>query len=998
MIHPKEGGLVGKNISHYKILEKLGGGGMGIVYKAQDLNLDRFVALKFLPPTFSLDEETKQRFIHEAKAASSLQHQNICTIHEIDETDDGQLFMCMDCYEGETLRKKIKSELLKIDEAVDILIQVSQGLSAANEKGIIHRDIKPANIFITVRNEIKLLDFGLAKCSAYTQITKMNSTKGTIAYISPEQAQGKEVTHQSDIWSLGVVMYEMLTGQLPFKGDVDQVIIYSILDKEPEKITSINSEIPLELENIVRKALEKNLELRYQNIEEMLADLISYKNKSLGLSSRPIINKRKGKSKRLKTAIISALIVLVAAVVFYFIKPDFFKGLKNDIPISLAVISFDNQTGDSSYNYLQKAIPNLLITNLEQAKYLNVTTWERMHDLLKQVGKGEVEIIDKNLAFELCRMDGIDAIVLGSFVKAGDVFVTDVKVLDASSKKLLKSSNIKSEGVQSILESQIDYLSDEIVKGIGLSARDIESVKLRIADVSTKSMEAYKYFLKGRELYDKNYNDDACKQLEKAIELDSTFALAHLYLAWVYGNLRYVAKEEKAFEKAKAFSKKATEKEKLYIEAYYAGRIENLPEKRFSIFKQMAKKFPKEKRVYISLGFQYRMRQMYKEAIINFNKALELDPEFSNAYNFLAYTYSEMGNYEKAIEHFKRYAFLSPGDANPFDSMGDLYFKLGELDNAITKFKEAVEIKPGFDSGFRIAYIYALKEDYPEAMKWLDNFITLNPSPGKKAQGYLWKGFYHAFLGQYTQSLIDLSKVKELMKEAGNEYGVAVATMTSGCVHLEMIEYKLSRSCFEEFQDVVKEFLYSFDFLASIQMLTRLDILEGKIDSAKSKLAVSEPLILKLLEKNKYWEMYFKSSRNCLLMEIMLAEHDFKNAVALGEKQDSLEMVSMGIKDLIARNMPFLQDVLARAYYMNDELDKAIAEYKRLITFDPKSKDRRLINPKYHYCLAKLYVEKGWKEKAIGEFEKFLELWKDADKDLPEPIDAKNRLAKLVAK
>ena len=723
---------------------------MGIVYKAQDLNLDRFVALKFLPPTFSLDEETKQRFIHEAKAASALQHQNICTIHEIDETYDGQLFICMDCYEGETLRKKIKSGLLKIDEAVEISIQVSQGLSAAHEKGIIHRDIKPANIFITDRNELKILDFGLAKNSAYTQITKLNSTKGTIAYISPEQAQGKEATHQSDIWSLGVVIYEMLTGRLPFEGDIDQVIIYSILDKEPEKITSLNPEIPLELENIVSKALEKKPESRYQNIEEMLADLMSFKNKSSGLNSGQFISKRKGKSKRLKTAIISTLTVFVATVVFYFIKPNFFSGLKNDIPISIAVISFENQTGDSSYNYLQNAIPNLLITNLEQAEYLHVTTWERMHDLLKQIGKGEVEVIDKDLAFELCRMDGIDAIVLGSFIKAGDVFVTDVKVLDASSKKLLKSTNTRSEGLASILESQIDYLSDEIVKGIGLSARDIESVKLRIADVSTKSMEAYKYFLNGRELYDKNYNDDACKQLEKAIELDSTFALAHLYLAWVYGNLRFVAKEEKAFEKAKAFSERATEKERLYIEAYYAGRIESLPEKRFNILKLMAQKFPKEKRVYISLGFQYRMRQMYEETIINFNEALELDPEFSNAYNFLAYTYAEMGNYKKAIEYFKRYASLSPGDANPFDSMGDLYFKLGELDNAIAKFKEALKIKPGFDSGYRIAYLYALKEDYTEAMKWLDNFITSNPSPGKKAQGYQWKGIYYLLLGNYT--------------------------------------------------------------------------------------------------------------------------------------------------------------------------------------------------------------------------------------------------------
>jgi serine/threonine protein kinase len=439
--------MIGKTISHYKILEKLGGGGMGVVYKAEDLKLDRLVALKFLPPAFYQDKEAKQRFINEAKAASSLQHQNICTIHEIDETDDGQLFICMDCYEGQTIKQKIKSGLLKIDEAVDISIQVSQGLLAAHEKGIIHRDIKPANIFITEKNEVKILDFGLAKSSEHTKITRIDSTKGTIAYISPEQAMGKEATQQSDIWSLGVVMYEMLTGQLPFKGDVDQVIIYSILDKEPEKITDINPDFPLALENIVCKALEKNPDSRYQNIDEMLADLQNLKNESSDSSRAKFYFKQKGKNKRKKTAIISALVVLVAVIIFYFIKPNIFGGPKNSIPISIAVISFENQTGDSSYNYLQKAIPNLLITDLEQTDYLHVTTWERMHDLLKQIGKRDVEVIDKDLAFELCRMDGIDAIVLGSFIKAGNVFVTDVKVLDASSKKILKSANTRSEGL-----------------------------------------------------------------------------------------------------------------------------------------------------------------------------------------------------------------------------------------------------------------------------------------------------------------------------------------------------------------------------------------------------------------------------------------------------------------------------------------------------------------------------------------------------------------------
>jgi len=588
--------MIGTTISHYKILEKLGEGGMGIVYKAQDLKLDRFVALKFLPPTFGIDEESKQRFIHEAKFASSLQHQNICTIHEIDETEEGQLFICMDYYEGETLKKKIQKRLLRIEDILEISVQLLNGLSVAHEKGIIHRDIKPANIFITNNNEVKILDFGLAKSSAYTKITRIDgTTHGTVAYISPEQAQGKEATHQSDIWSFCVVLFELLTGDLPFKGEYDQVLIYSVLDREPEKITSLNSETPVELEYIVGRGLEKDLESRYQNVEEILIDLTSFKEKATISNGTQSIIERKANKKRLKSIAILTVTV-ISVILFYLIIPIILGEKKQKIPISIAVISFENQTGDSSYNYLQKAIPNLLITNLEQSENLQVTTWERMYDLLKQIDKNEVDLIDKDLGFEVCNIEGIDVIVLGSFIKAGDVFATDVKVLDVSNKKIIKSANTKSEGLASILEIQIDYLSEEIAEGIGLSASEIESVQLRIAEVSTTSIEAYNHFLSGRDEFEKRYFNNARQCFERAIELDSTFAVSHLYLAWVYSYLRYVQKEEKAYERAKAFSKKATNKERLYIEAAYAHSIEKNSAKRFHILKQLVKEYPKEKR------------------------------------------------------------------------------------------------------------------------------------------------------------------------------------------------------------------------------------------------------------------------------------------------------------------------------------------------------------------------------------------------------------------
>ena len=260
--------MIGEIISHYRIIEKLGEGGMGAVYKAEDTRLKRIVALKFLPRSLTGDANAKQRFIHEAQSASALRHNNVCTLHDISETEDSNLFIVMDCYEGETLKKKIEKGSIKIDEVIDISAQVCEGLARAHEKGLIHRDIKPSNIFITNDGTVKIIDFGLAKLSEATELTKDGTAPGTISFMSPEQIKCEEINQRSDIWALGVVMYEMITRQQPFKGDFEQAITYSILSKNPESITRIRTGVPMELERIVLKMLEKDPDERYQHIDD----------------------------------------------------------------------------------------------------------------------------------------------------------------------------------------------------------------------------------------------------------------------------------------------------------------------------------------------------------------------------------------------------------------------------------------------------------------------------------------------------------------------------------------------------------------------------------------------------------------------------------------------------------------------------------------------------------------------------------------------------------
>ncbi|UCF79275.1 MAG: protein kinase [Candidatus Eiseniibacteriota bacterium] len=991
--------MIGETVSHFKITEKLGGGGMGVVYKAEDIKLKRTVALKFLPPELTRDPNAKERFIQEARAASALDHPNICTIYETDETEDGQVFICMAYYKGEELKDRIAQGPMNLDEAVDITVQVAKGLAKAHGEGIVHRDIKPANIFMTENNEVKILDFGLAKLTGQTQLTAAGTTLGTAAYMSPEQALGEEVTHQTDIWSLGVVLFEMVTGELPFKGDYEPAIVYAILNETPKNVTALRPDAPVELEWVVKKAMNKDPGERYQNIEELLVDLRRLRKEEAvtGKIERPKFVDREARRrllKKVRTVAIPVGIAVVLTAAFLVLKPRLFGpgGVVQRKPI--AVISFENQTGDPAYDYLQEAIPSLLITSLEQSRFLSVTTWERMYDLLKQIGKQDVKLIDSELGFEVCRMDGIEAVVLGSFTKAGDMFATNVKVLDVETKRLLKSVSSKGEGVGSILRVQIDELSKEISQGIGVPDRPIGAATARIAEVTTNSMEAYNYFLKGREEYDKFYYNDARVFLEKAVETDSTFAVAYLYLAWAHDELKDDVSRDAAFEKAKTLSKKASDKERLYIEASYAKEIGKDPEERVRILKLMAKRYPKEKRVHYFLSTYYWGQKLYEQAVEHAEKTLALDPEYGPVINNLAYTYAEMGDFEKALENFQKYAKVSPGNANPLDSMGDIYLRMGRCDEAISKYTEAMEVKSGFGSDWKVAYVYALKEDYVQVMKWVDQYIAMAPSPARKAEGYLWRGFYHYWLGNMDQSLGDLREAEDLAIEIGSLPLKGAVDWMKGWVYYDSGQGGPSRTFFKRWYDFITGYFpaYSPFYTAEYKFyLGLLDVKDGNTSSARAGLKEMQSLLPDIAPGVQDWVVFYA---DLLHAEILLEEDSLDSAVLIAERISPWEMPTVGSSNLISYNLPFVKDVLARAYQRKGELDKAAATYERMMKIDAASPCRQLRHPKYHYRLAKVYEQKGETAKETAEYRKFLQIWKDADKELPEVKEARRRLGR----
>ena len=985
-----------KFADRYEILEELGKGGMGEVYRVKDEKLDEEMALKVLKPEIAVNKDMIERFKNELKFARKIAHRKVCKMYDLNEEEETP-YITMEYVKGEDLKNYIrKKERLTEEEVIDIAKQVCEGLAEAHELGVVHRDLKPQNIMIDKKNNAKVMDFGIARSVETSGVTKSGVMIGTPDYMSPEQAEGEEADKRSDIYALGVIMYEMVTGSVPFKGDTAFSVALKHKTKLPSNPKKINPEVSENLSRLILVCMEKERERRYQTSEALLADLRNIEDGlPLGTKLRPrretFVAALIRKKLFIPSLVVSLAIIAVAIWHFFPHKAAVVPKIEN----SIAVISFENLTGNESHDILQRTIPNLLITNLENTGYLNVATWERLRDLLKQMGKEEVESIDQELGFELCRREGIEAIVLGSVQKFGNVFATDIKVFDVETKEFITSASSKGEGEDSIINTQIAELSKKITLGVGIVSEEIESAELNISDFTTTSIEAYNYFIRGRDDWYYQYYNDATRYLEKAVEIDPDFAMAYLYLGAAYSNLGEINRARESFDNAKSLSEGTTEKERLTIEAEYAFWVDTNYEEYFQIYKTIVEKHPRDKRAHWELSNYYGMKNMYPQVIEELEIVLELDPNWADAYDDLAFAYSNIGEDEKALEYIKKGLSVIPGDPNMTDAMGHFYMKTGNLDEALAKFKDVLDIKPDFNNESSIAYVYAMKEDYSEAFKWIDQFIASAPSEGKKVMGYLFKGFYHLWLGNSNKAFDDIQKAENLCDEVGDAGRKAVCANLMGRIYYEREELDLSQDQWQRwFEDISKNFperTSSWEARTHFR-LGLIDLKRRNIDSVKSRLKKIEDLMPKLNEP----QMTFRYK--LILGEVLLSENFYDEAISVLDDVKQIKMPwFFEAHQIINRNLLLINtdNILARVYKEKGDLDKAIAVYEQLTDSNPENREGYLIYPKNYYRLARLYEQKGRRSKAIEHYEKFLDLWKDADPGVSEVEDAKKRLAGL---